>query len=97
MAKRSARARTRSPAPCCSAAERRSAALAARAFRFIFAGAEVDVVARSVAERDLWLLAVQSLPIGAAYLGKVEIVSKFDAYADTGCEGTAISRRRAKG
>ena len=70
---------------------------AARAFRFIFAGAEVDVVARSVAERDLWLLAVQSLPIGAAYLGKVEIVSKFDAYADTGCEGTAISRRRAKG
>ena len=42
-------------------------------------------------------IAVQSLPIGAAYLGKVEIVSKFDAYADTGCEGTAISRRRAKG
>ena len=76
---------------------RPSAALAARAFRFIFAGAEVDVVARSVAERNLWLLAVQSLPIGAAYLGKVEILSKFDVYADTGCEGTAISRRRAKG
>lgn len=74
---------------------RPSAALAGRAFRFIFAGAEVDVVARSVAERNLWLLAVQSLPIGAGYLGKVEIVSKFDVCAGTGCEGTAISRRRA--
>ena len=76
---------------------RPSAALAGRAFRFVFAGAEVDVVARSLAERSLWLLAVQSLPIGAAYLGKVEIVSKFDVYNDTGREGTAISRRRAKG
>lgn len=74
---------------------RPSVELAGRAFRFIFAGAEVDVVARSVGERNLWLLAVQSLPIGAAYLGNVEIVNKFDAYADTGFEGSAISRRRA--
>ncbi|MGB0191108.1 MAG: hypothetical protein ACPF9W_09090, partial [Nocardioides sp.] len=47
-------------------AVRPSRELAQRAFRFVLAGSEVDVVARSVVERDLWLLAVQSLPIGAA-------------------------------
>ena len=31
--------------------------LEARAFRFVFWGDEADVIARSVAERDLWLLA----------------------------------------
>ena len=73
---------------------RPSAALAERAFRFIFAGAEVDVVARSVAERNLWLLAVQSLPIGAAYVGKVEIQNKWNPNSDTGLEGTSFDRWR---
>ena len=73
---------------------RPSRELAQRAFRFVLAGSEVDVVARSVVERDLWLLAVQSLPIGAAYVGKVEIQNKWNPNSDTGLEGTSFDRWR---
>ena len=75
-------------------AVRPSRELAQRAFRFVLAGSEVDVVARSVVERDLWLLAVQSLPIGAAYVGKVEIQNKWNPNSDTGLEGTSFDRWR---
>ena len=43
-------------------------------------------------ERDLWLLAVKSLPIGAAYVGKVEIQNKWNPNSDTGLEGTSFDR-----
>ena len=52
--------------------------LEARAFRFVLAASEVDVIARPAAERDLWLLAVDSLPIGAAFVGKVTTHNKYD-------------------
>ena len=56
--------------------------LEARAFRFVFWGDEADVIARSVAERDLWLLAIESLPVGAAFGSKVLVKNKYDLYAD---------------
>ena len=69
--------------PGLSAAARRAIgaparALGPRAFRFVFGAFEVDVIARSPAERDLWLLAVASLPIGGAFADRVELKNKFE-------------------
>ena len=55
-----------------------------RAFRFVLAHVEVDVVAPTVAVREHWLLACRSLPLGGAFVGRVSVAT---AYEEAGSPG----------
>ena len=49
-----------------------------RAFRFVLAHVEVDVVAPTVAVREHWLLACRSLPLGGAFVGRVSVATAYE-------------------
>ena len=58
-----------------------------RAFRFVLAHVEVDVVAPTVAVREHWLLACRSLPLGGAFVGRVSVAT---AYEEAGSPGARM-------
>lgn len=47
-----------------------------RGFRLILESSELNVIANSPAEKDHWLLAIRTLPIGEIYLGRLHFIRK---------------------
>ena len=75
-----ARRRARPPGLSAAAQKAHKPSLEARgrAFRFVLAHVEVDVVAPTVAVREHWLLACRSLPLGGAFVGRVSVATAYE-------------------